>query len=95
MRAISGCVCSVFLLYREINHAKPCFLPNNEIVFSFNSTILHLMSLAGSLTMNTEETNSFLVTGDADGLIKVWDITDYCVSGSVLCKDPPRKYRLF
>lgn len=42
--------------------------------------------------MNVDETNSYLVTGDADGVIKVWDITEYCVTGNVLCKDPPRKY---
>ena len=64
----------------------------NMHFFCCNSEIFHSFSLAGSLTMNTEETNSYLVTGDADGLIKVWDINDYCVTGNVLRKDPPRKY---
>ena len=42
--------------------------------------------------MTVDDTNSYLVTGDADGVIKVWDITEYCV-GSIADDDcPPRKY---
>lgn len=35
---------------------------------------------AGFLTMTVDETNSYLVTGDADGVIKVWDISEYCIA---------------
>ncbi|XP_068715125.1 cilia- and flagella-associated protein 337-like [Montipora foliosa] len=43
---------------------------------------------AGFLTMTVDDTNSYLVTGDADGVIKVWDITEYCV-GSIADNDCP------
>ncbi len=28
--------------------------------------------------MATDDDNHWLTTGDTDGLVKVWDITDYC-----------------
>ncbi|KAK2571481.1 WD repeat-containing protein 49 [Acropora cervicornis] len=45
---------------------------------------------AGFLTMTVDDTNSYLVTGDADGVVKVWDITEYCV-GTLVDNDvaPP------
>ncbi|XP_048581905.1 WD repeat-containing protein 49 isoform X2 [Nematostella vectensis] len=46
---------------------------------------------AGSLTMAVDDTNSYLVTGDADGLIKVWDISEYCVEepDKTITQPPP------
>ncbi|EDO44327.1 predicted protein [Nematostella vectensis] len=46
---------------------------------------------AGSLTMAVDGTNSYLVTGDADGLIKVWDISEYCVEepDNTITQPPP------
>ena len=43
--------------------------------------------------MTVDDTNSYLVTGDADGIIKVWDISEYCL---VMADNdnPPREYRL-
>ena len=53
----------------------------------------NLVFSAGFLTMTVDDTNSYLVTGDADGVVKVWDITEYCV-GTVVDNDvPPRKYQ--
>ncbi|XP_067024528.1 cilia- and flagella-associated protein 337-like isoform X2 [Acropora muricata] len=45
---------------------------------------------AGFLTMTVDDTNSYLVTGDADGVVKVWDIAEYCV-GTLVDNDvaPP------
>ncbi|XP_064596054.1 WD repeat-containing protein 49-like isoform X2 [Liolophura sinensis] len=34
---------------------------------------------AGSIIMATDKNNHYLVTGDVDGNIKVWDITEYCL----------------
>ena len=48
--------------------------------------------LAGFLTMTVDETNSYLVTGDADGVIKVWDISEYCLGHMADNDSPPRKY---
>ena len=50
--------------------------------------------LAGFLTMTVDETNSYLVTGDADGVIKVWDITEYCLGCSADNNSSPRKYQI-
>lgn len=51
------------------------------------------MCSAGFLTMTVDDTYSFLVTGDADGMIKVWDIAEYCVGNMTNNDSPPRKYR--
>ena len=48
--------------------------------------------------MTVDETNSYLVTGDADGVIKVWDIAEYCVACTTDNDSPPREsfsYLLF
>ena len=49
---------------------------------------------AGFLTMTVDDTNSHLVTGDADGVIKVWDILEYCVGCMAEDDNPPREYHL-
>ena len=50
-----------------------------------------VMFLAGFLTMTVDETNSYLVTGDAEGVIKVWDISEYCAACTADDDSPPRK----
>ena len=50
-----------------------------------------IMFLAGYLTMTVDETNSYLVTGDAEGVIKVWDISEYCAACTADDDNPPRK----
>ena len=47
---------------------------------------------AGFLTMTVDDTNSYLVTGDADGVIKVWDMSEYCLGSMADNDTPPRKY---
>lgn len=41
--------------------------------------------------MTVDETNSYLVTGDADGVIKVWDISEYCIASVTDNESTPRK----
>ena len=41
--------------------------------------------------MTVDDTNSYLVTGDADGVIKVWDISEYCLACTTDDNSPPRK----
>ena len=41
--------------------------------------------------MTVDETNSYLVTGDADGVIKVWDISEYCIASATENDSTPRK----
>ena len=41
--------------------------------------------------MTVDETNSYLVTGDAEGVIKVWDISEYCAACTADDDSPPRK----
>ena len=49
-----------------------------------------VFSVASILMASDKETNSVLVTGDADGYIKVWNIHDYCVDSSPqLNTNPP------
>ncbi|KAM4771123.1 cilia- and flagella-associated protein 337 [Rhinophrynus dorsalis] len=33
---------------------------------------------AGSIIMTVDKTNQYIITGDLDGCLKVWDIQDYC-----------------
>ncbi|OCT78637.1 WD repeat-containing protein 49 [Xenopus laevis] len=37
---------------------------------------------AGSIIMTVDKTNQYIITGDLDGWLKVWDIQDYCVDYS-------------
>ena len=42
--------------------------------------------------MGVERTSQWLVTGDVDGIIKVWDIAEYCMKASdEIITDPPSK----
>lgn len=40
------------------------------------------MSSAGNIIMAVDKAGKWLVTGDQDGLIKVWNIANYCVEDS-------------
>ncbi|XP_062597738.1 WD repeat-containing protein 49-like [Saccostrea cucullata] len=48
---------------------------------------------SGSVLMATDKKNRYMATGDVDGLIKVWDITEYCVQAAddVITTSPPQK----
>lgn len=39
------------------------------------------------LTITTDTSNNFLVTGDTQGYVKIWDIKDYCVSKKMTLAD--------
>ena len=42
--------------------------------------------------MATDKKNRYMATGDVDGVIKVWDITEYCVTaGDDVINTSPRK----
>jgi hypothetical protein len=43
--------------------------------------------VAGAITMAIDEYSRYLATGDGDGFVKVWNISEYCVSTSV--DEPP------
>ncbi|XP_074661966.1 cilia- and flagella-associated protein 337-like isoform X2 [Tubulanus polymorphus] len=48
----------------------------------------------GSVIMAIDETDEYLVTGDVDGLVKVWDISEYCLyhtSAEPVLTPPPLK----
>ena len=68
----------------------PCHLMYKLICIRL---ISFLFILAGFLTMSVDEKNSFLVTGDANGIIKVWDISEYCHRSMADSDIPPCKYR--
>lgn len=43
--------------------------------------------------MATDKKSHFLVTGDVDGLIKVWNIMEYCIHAvEDIITEPPREY---
>lgn len=44
---------------------------------------LSILSSAGNIIMAVDKAAKWLVTGDQDGLIKVWNIANYCVEDSV------------
>ena len=49
----------------------------------------------GSVIMAVDEDSNWLVTADVDGLVKVWDISQYCLydnSEDGVVTDPPRKH---
>lgn len=41
-----------------------------------------ILFTAGSILMATDKKNRYMATGDVDGVIKVWDISEYCVQAS-------------
>ena len=55
--------------------------------------VFAIFPVASILMASDKETNSVLVTGDADGYIKVWNIHDYCVDSSPeLNTNPPGQF---
>jgi len=50
--------------------------------------------LAGSIIMAMDETNHWLVTGDVDGMVKVWNISEYCMRATdeVITEAPRRSH---
>ena len=59
----------------------------------FLSVSFFSLHLVGSIIMASDKDNHYLVTGDVDGLVKSWDISEYCVKGQEdLVTKPPREY---
>jgi hypothetical protein len=52
-----------------------------------------LFLAAGSIVMAVDKlTSHLLATGDVDGIIKVWNIRDYCIEETgEICRSLPRK----
>nr|CAJ83782.1 novel protein similar to WD repeat domain 49 (WDR49) [Xenopus tropicalis] len=51
---------------------------------------------AGSIIMTVDKTNQYIITGDLDGWLKVWDIQDYCIDYSEKkTTDPPQLVKSF
>lgn len=52
-----------------------------------------LFVTAGSIVMAVDKlTSQWLATGDVDGVIKVWNISDYCIEETgEICRSLPRK----
>jgi len=55
----------------------------------------HCYFAAGSIVMAVDKmTSRWLATGDVDGVVKVWDISSYCIEETgELCTTLPRKLR--
>lgn len=50
---------------------------------------------AGAITMATDKDCRYLATGDGDGFVKVWNITEYClniIDRSPLTKQPREQF---
>ena len=51
---------------------------------------------ASSIVMATDEKNKYLVSGDSDGICKVWSIETYCITSSdIPVRVPPKLYKTF
>ncbi|ELU05069.1 hypothetical protein CAPTEDRAFT_229382 [Capitella teleta] len=62
---------------------------NNKLLAEFTAH-----SQVGSLVMVVDEHSHWMATGDVDGLIKVWDISQYCMydsEDSIITTPPPLK----
>lgn len=51
--------------------------------------------VVSSILMAIDDENHWLATGDTDGMIKIWDVADYCIqpSDDVITK-PPSQFTL-
>ena len=41
--------------------------------------------------MGIDPSNHYLATGDMDGLVKIWNIANYCTGRQGYTTEPPRK----
>jgi len=54
-----------------------------------------VMLAAGSIVMAVDEAERWLATGDVNGVVKVWDISDYCVvDNSPIDHCPPCEFTM-
>ncbi len=60
------------------------------------NSFLSFCYAVGSIIMAVDrESYRWLVTADVDGLVKVWDVIDYCTEDSEeVYKEPPRNYNI-
>lgn len=62
-----------------------CRLPSNDQV------TLCLIVIAKIVNMGIDPSNHYLATGDMDGLVKIWNISNYCTSRQGYTTESPRK----
>ena len=54
-------------------------------MIKYSGFYLEYFFVAGAITMTVDQHSRYLVTGDCDGFVKVWNISEYCLQPD----DPP------
>jgi len=54
--------------------------------FWFQNSRLFRLYLVSSIIMEIDDSERYLATGDVNGVVKIWNISDYCMN--IELKDP-------